>query len=336
MDKTIYVVTGATGFVGCNLIPKLIQQGKTVHALARSEEKAAKALPDTAAKVFYGDIRDKAALEQLFCETDAEYRVIHTAAVVLIGGNRREHAIMRDVNINGVKNVIECCLAHNARLLHVSSVHAIPELKKRALMHEVSAFDPKKVKGAYAKSKAEGSALVLDAVANKGLQAAMVHPSGIVGPNDYGNSHLTQLAADYMAGKIPAATKGGYDFVDVRDVCDGIIAAEENFVSGECYLLSNRYYPIKDVMDMLHEITGLKKLKKVLPIWVAKLGLPFLSLAAKIKKTRPLYTGYSLYTLKSNSNYSHEKATRELQYNPRDIKESLSETVEFLQNNSTL
>jgi dihydroflavonol-4-reductase len=330
MREEIYIVTGATGFVGSNLVPKLLKKGKTVYALARDPEKVKLALPDTAAKLFYGDVRDKNAVLAMFDKEDADYTVVHTAAVVLIGGKKKEYANMFDVNVNGVKNIVDICVEKNARLLHVSSVHAITEPKKRATTYEIEHFDPKTVKGKYAKSKAEGSAIVMDAVKNRGLKAVLVHPSGITGPNDFGNSHLTQLVIDYLAGRIPAAVKGGYDFVDVRDVCDGIISAVENFKSGERYLLTNEYYTVKQTLDYLYELTGFKKINSSLPMWLAKVGLPFLSLGAKLKKKRPLYTLYSLYTLKSNSNFSHEHATKEFNYAPRPLKESLRDTLAFL------
>ncbi len=326
----IYVVTGATGFVGGNLVPKLLAEGKTVHAYVRSQKKADKALKGTTAKLFFGDIRDPEAFGKVFSDGAAEYTVIHAAAVVLIGGKKKQVAEMRDVNINGMKTVIAACLKHKAKLLYVSSVHAITEPKKRAMTYEIEHFDPASVHGAYAKTKAEASALVMQAVKNDGLQAVLVHPSGITGPGDYGDSHLTQMVQDYLDGRIPAAVKGGYDFVDVRDVCDGILLALQNFKSGERYLLTNQYYTIRELMDILHEVSGGKKIKRTLPMWVAKLGLPFLAAGAKLAKKRPLYTRYSLYTMKSNGFFSHEKATAELGYSPRGLKESMQDTVAFL------
>jgi len=328
--KKIYIVTGATGFVGGNLVKKLVEKGKTVYAFVRSKEKADIVLKGLPVKLFFGDIRDKAAFCKMFDDNTAEFVVINTAAVVLIGGTRKEYREMTNVNINGVKNVIECCLEHKVRLVHVSSVHAIREPKKRALTVETENFDPKFVHGLYAKSKAQASAIVMDAIKNRGLKAIMVHPGGITGPGDYGNSHLTQMVIDYLAGKIPAGTSGGYDFVDVRDVCDGILLAEEKGSLGNCYLLTNRYYSVKQLLDYLYELSSYKKINLVLPMWVARLGLPFLVMAAKISGKRPLYTSYSLYTLRSNSNYTHEKASRELGYKPRELKESLKDTIDFV------
>ena len=95
--------------------------------------------------------------------------------------------------------------------------------------------------GPYAKTKAEATQAVLEAV-KQGLNAVVVHPSGIIGPYDNGNNHIVKLAKDYISGKLLAGVIGGYDFVDVRDVAKGCIAAVDKGEVGECYILSNRFY----------------------------------------------------------------------------------------------
>jgi dihydroflavonol-4-reductase len=196
---------------------------------------------------------------------------------------------MPQVNHDAVFNVVKLCQEHPniVRLVHVSSVHAIPEQPKGKVITEVKSFSPKLVVGKYAKSKAESTQLVIDAIHN-GLDAVIVHPSGIIGPNDYSLTHLTQMVLDYAHHKIPAAVAGGYDFVDVRDVADGIIRASDFGKTGECYLLSNKYYTVKQMLDYCQQVLGMPKQLKTLPMWVAKLGLPFLSLAFKLKGLQPL------------------------------------------------
>ena len=143
---------------------------------------------------------------------------------------------------------------------------------------------------------------VMNAIKYKGLNACIIHPSGIIGPNDYGNSHLTQLIKKVTDGKFFACVKGGYDFVDVRDVADGVINACKNGNKGECYILSNRYITIKELCDLVCDVQKRKKIKLVLPITVAKLIAPLFELYYNFKKQTPLFTKYSLYTLSSNAN----------------------------------
>lgn len=329
--KKIYIVTGGTGFVGNNVVKKLEDRGETVVALARDPEKVKKALAGCKAAIVYGDVRNPDDLEKLFINGNkSEYVFIHTASLVHIGNDKKIIKEMFDINLNGAKNVVEVCKKHKCRLLYVSSVHAITEPKKRALTSEIENFDPKTVVGVYAKSKAGASKIVMDAIKNDGLDAVIVHPAGITGPNDWSNSHLTQMVEDFASGRIPAACGGGYDFVDVRDVADGILAAIEKGKKGERFLLSNKYYSVKELLGYLSDLGLGKKPKITMPIWLAVFSLPFLGLYFKIRKERPLYTSYSLYTLGSNSNFSHAKAEQQLGFKPRSLKESLADTVKFL------
>ena len=85
-------------------------------------------------------------------------------------------------------------------------------------MTEITDFNPDKVNGEYAKTKAEIAKYVLEKANNEGLDVCIIQPSGIIGPYDFGNSHLTQMILDFANGRLTACVKGGYDFVDVRDV----------------------------------------------------------------------------------------------------------------------
>ena len=116
--------------------------------------------------------------------------------------------------------------------------------------------------------------------------------------------------------------------MDVRDVAIGCVLAAEKGRSGECYILSNRHYEIKEVLNMVRLDVGGKRLA-VLPIWIAKALVPAMGWYAKLKKERPFYTAYSLYTLGSNDRFSHDKATKELGYQPRDLMKTIQDTVKW-------
>ena len=189
--------------------------------------------------IYYGDVTKADTLNSIFDGCDgAEIFVIHCAAVVYI--KSKYNPRVYDVNVNGTKNIVDKVLEYNAKLIYVSSVHAIPEKSNGDLISEVSIFNPDDVVGLYAKTKAEVARYVMDSVKYKGLNACIVHPSGILGPYDFSNSHLTVLVREIVRGKLPVCVKGGYDFVDVRDVAKGIILACDVVGKKElrlCYLL---------------------------------------------------------------------------------------------------
>ena len=324
MEKT-YLVTGACGHLGGTLVRLLERTGAQVRGLRLPSEQAR----DRAHVTYYpGDVRDRDSLRPLFRGlAGREVVVFHTAAIVDISGEVTPQ--MHDVNVNGTKNILALCREYGVkRLVYVSSVHAIPEKDGYAVLREVDSFSPQQVTGGYAKTKAEATQAVLDAAA-QGLDAVVVHPSGILGPFDGTGNHLVQLVKEYAGGKLPACVKGGYDFVDVRDVALGCLLAAEKGRKGECYILSNRHYEVQEVLAMAKTLCHGRRLP-VLPMWMAQAAEPLLGWVANVKKQRPLYTKYSLYTLRSNDRFDHGKATAELGYRPRDLRQTVRDTLRWL------
>lgn len=94
---------------------------------------------------------------------------------------------------------------------------------------------------------------------------------------------------------------------------------------GQCYILSGRHYMVHQVLSMVRREGGVRRLP-VLPLWLARAAAPLLEWWARRRGRRPLYTRYSLYTLSSNDRFSHDKATAELRYRPRDLRETVHDT----------
>ena len=320
-----WIITGAAGHLGGTLVRLLEEADGEVRGLV---------LPGEArrggknVRYFQGDVTRPETLEALFEGTDpARTLVIHTAGLIDIGD--RPYEELRRVNVEGTRNIVTLCRRRGVRrLVYVSSVHAIPEDAEGGVQCEVSAFSADQVVGSYAKTKAEATQLVLDA-ARSGLDAVVVHPSGILGPYDSAGNHLVQVIRDYMEGRLPASVRGGYDMVDVRDVAAGCLSAALEGKKGECYILSNRHYEIRDMLDMVRRCSGGRRLP-VLPLWLARAAAPLLSAAARLRGRRPLYTAYSLHALGGNDRFSHDKATSELHYCPRDLRLTIRDTVRWL------
>jgi len=328
--KRIYIVTGAAGFLGNNIIRQLAEDKENeIRALLLPNEKT-DSLEGLNCNIFRGDITKQDSLNDIFeiDEINTKIYVIHCAGIVYI--KSKYNPLVYEVNVNGTKNIVAKVLETNAKLVYVSSVHAISEKPKGETITEIKEFDSDKVVGQYAKTKAEAAKYVLEIVEKKGLDACIVHPSGMIGPNDFSNGHTTQLMIDFVNGRLVAGVRGGYDFADVRDVADGIIRACDKGEKGECYILSNRYIEIKELLDVVSEVTNIKKIKTLLPMWLAKFTAPLAELYYAILKQPPLYTKYSLYTLTSNSNFSNKKAKKELGYTNRELSETVADTIKWL------
>ncbi len=324
MDR-FYIVTGAAGHLGGTIIRMLAEKGQAVRGLLLPGETGV-SYPNV--EYITGDVRDKTSLLPLFDGVDpAKAIVLHTAGIISIA-NAVSDALY-DVNVLGTQNIIDLCAELGAqKLLYVSSVHALPEGDPLRVITEADHFSADAVVGGYAKTKAEATRRALEA-ARGGLNVTVVHPSGILGPYDKSGNHLVQMVADAVKGRLPAGVKGGYDFVDVRDVAEGCLAAAEKGGRGECYILSNRHYTMKELLAIIRAVAGGRRLP-MLPMWMAKAGLPLLALSARLRHERPLYTHYALYTLQSNDRFSHDKATKELGYTPRDLYRTIQDTVAWM------
>ena len=205
--KKMYIVTGADGHLGNTIVRMLANENCQVRGLILPGQEERELENVT---YYKGDVREKESLLPLFEGLEGmQIYVIHTAGMIDISDEVTP--LIYDVNVNGTKTVAGLCLEkHVKRLVYVSSVHAIPENGSFGVMQEVTDFSEKKVFGGYAKTKAEATRAVLDMV-KQGLDAVIVHPSGILGPFGGTGNYLVQLVSDYIQGRLPACVKGGYD-----------------------------------------------------------------------------------------------------------------------------
>ncbi len=322
------VITGATGHIGNILVEKLSQKEKRIRAFVLPGEDTSY-IEKYGVEIIRGDIRSYSDVKKALL--GAKY-VFHLAGMISI--ETFPNKKLYDVNVNGTRNVIQACLELSIkRLVYVSSIHAFLEPKDGQPITEAKTFYPSRLKGYYAKSKALATMEVFQAVRKKGLNAVIVHPTGVIGPNDYKLSHIAELVIQCEQNKIPMYVNGGYNFVDVRDVADGIISACYKGKSGENYILSGGYISVAEMLSVIQKEAGISVPRRKAPMWAAKFSSYFMELHGKVRRIVPLYTPYSLHTLTSNSRTSHEKATKELGYHPRSVQESLRDLVQWLQRN---
>jgi dihydroflavonol-4-reductase len=325
----IYLITGATGYLGNNIIHELMTQEMKIRVLVLPRDRGIDRLSDKI-EIYKGDILNNDDLQRFFnVPSDTGIIAIHAAGIVSTTWNYDRRVF--EVNVRGTDNIVKQCIRTKVKkLVHVSSVHALTELPKGQTIVETNNFVPENIIGFYGKTKAEASQIVTDAFRNRGLNASLVFPSGLCGPHDYEVGYITQVLMDCANKRLPAGIKGGYDFVDVRDVAKGIISACEKGKAGEGYILSNRYISIKEILQCVQRQTNIRRIKLFLPTWVASGLLPLFTAYYKLRKKKPLYNRYSLYTLTSNSSFSNEKARRELGYTIRPFEQTIVDTLNWL------
>ena len=325
------LITGATGHIG-NVL---------VHELARL-------YPDEALRVFvlphehlhmfdqltlqlqFGDIRDAAAVQRA---VQGARLVFHLAGLIdtsLLPGTR-----ITEINVDGTRNVVAAC-EHNpgCRLVYVSSVHALPDLPAGETIREVDDFPVPDLLGGYAQSKSQATAVVLEAV-RRGLDARIAFPSGVIGPADYQLSDMGRLFRYFHAIgslRLVLSFKGAYNFVDVRDVACGLIAIAEHGRAGEGYILSGHQISLREIIQLERQVLGQRQPHILsVPVVLVRIGAYLIASFAHFFQVHALVTPYSIAVLQSNSQISHEKASRELDYQPRPIEETFRDNLDWLQ-----
>ena len=322
-----YLITGATGFLGRTVVEELVHHDAQVRALVLHNDPYINLLPKEVHTIV-GDVCDKNSLADFFVDADSRTCVIHCAGIVSVAS--RPGPKLYQVNVGGTWRILRQCLEHNVgKLIHVSSVHAIPEKPEGCVITESCDFSPGLVDGDYAKSKAAATELVFDA-AERGLNASIVFPSGIIGPGDIQGGSFTSMAKSFLAGKLPFAVRGGYDFVDVRDVAKGILACSESGEPGKGYILSGHYITIRKMLQLVGKAAKLKYHPICLPLGLAKLAAPYYE-RRSLKDRKPLFfTPYSVAVLASNGQFSHAAASECFAYHPRPVEDTLQDMTAWL------
>ncbi len=328
-----YLLTGAAGFLGSNICLQLLEQGCRVRALVLPNDKSVKFIPEQV-EIVYGDLTDADSLEPFFTVPEGCGSVIiHCASMVTVDPNYSEKLMA--VNVGGTRNIISKVLAHPEceKMVYVSSTGAIPEQPHGTKIKEVDKFDPydpSKVVGAYSQSKAKATQMVLDAVRVMGLKACVVHPSGILGPNDHAIGETTGTLLQIIRGEMPMGMQGSFNLCDVRDLAAGTIAAIDKGRVGECYILANEPVTLKEMCDMLHEECDSKRIKFYLPLGLADKIAHGLEKQAEKTGKKPLMTTFSVYNLARNNEFDDSKAREELGYTTRSYRETIHDEVQWM------
>jgi dihydroflavonol-4-reductase len=313
----ITAVTGATGHVGANLVRALLEDGRRVRAINRTRGPALDGLD---VEFFAVDVLDAHALRRAFEGVDVVY---HLAALISVAGDRDGH--VRATNVDGVRNAANAALdAGVRRFVHCSSIHAF-DLDRPGVVTE----DSPRARGAhlppYDRSKAEGE-VELQRVVERGLDAVITNLTAVLGPYDFGPSRMGAVLLALARRRLPALVVGGFDWVDVRDACTGMIAAEAKGRTGENYLIAGHRLPIVDVAALAEAATGVRAPRFVAPMWLAQATAPAGLWWSRLRRSDPLFTPESLHALRKDPVVSTTKAAQELGYEARPLRDTVADS----------
>lgn len=317
-------VTGASGHVGANLVRQLVAQGYQTRALYHTPQHL-DSLDGIAADVMRVDVLEPESLRTAFSGMDA---VFHLASVISIDGDP-DGRVMR-TNVIGTRNVARVCLASGvSRLVHFSSIHALNVRKGSGGVDEDHP-EADETCFRYDHSKALGEREIQAAI-NDGLEAIILNPTGIIGPNDFRPSRAGQMLRDVFKGHMRILVRGGFDWVDVRDVSQAAISALRQGKTGQRYLLSGHWIDFSRLAEICNSASGRNIRRLAVPIGLARAALPASRLFDKLSGREPLFTEESLHIIEhSCADITSARAVGDLGFQPRPIEETVRDTFSWM------
>ena len=321
----IALITGGSGHVGANLVRELSSRGYEVRCIDFDNDH--RAFEGFNVELVKGNITDISTLDNAFKDVEV---VFHTAAVISL--DRKDKDLIRSVNVGGTENVCEMSLRHGVKkLIHFSSVDAFvrepledPLYENRSLVTDPNAVP-------YDLSKADAQRIVLE-YCDKGLNASIIHPSGIFGPNDFKPSLFGQEFINIANGKRPYSINVGYDYVDVRDLCKTSVDCIDKGEIKQNYIVGGNYMDFVYMSEVMSEVLNKKLIRSTLPFGFIYMSLPGSYMSSLIKKTPRAITLDSIHTIKvQNKNIPSSLSKEQLDHNPRPVEETIQDTIEFFQ-----
>ena len=313
-------VTGASGLVGANLVRSLLDRGIEVCA---ADLRRSAALDGLDVEYVEADVRNRSSLEAAFTGSDV---VFHLAAMISIVGDPTGD--VWKVNVDGPANAVNAAReAGVTRFVHCSSVHAFDLEKCGPSLDETGPRTLGEHAPVYDRSKFAGEQGLLNA-AGDDVDVVIVNPTGVIGRHDYAPSRMGETMLQLRDRVIPVNVSGGFDFVDVRDVADGLIAAWEKGRTGENYLLSGTRITIKELGQLVAGFTHTRAPFIDVPL---SLIIPLAPLVMKLtpRNKTPLFTPDSLHALRYDPTVSHYKAATELGYRVRPIHDTIADALDW-------
>lgn len=264
-------VTGATGFIGANLVRELNDRGHAVRALVRPEADL-RGLAGARWEPVYARLTDRPALAAAMRGCDWCFHVAASYHLWL-----PDYAPLYTANVEGTRAVLEAAGdAGCQRIVYTSTVGVLrpppPQRGRPAPVDETALATLDEMTNPYKRSKWLAEKLARE-LAARGLPVVMVNPTAPVGPRDVKPTPTGQIIVDFLNGAMPAYLDTGLNWVHVRDVAIGHILAAERGRVGERYILGHAEgnWTLQEALSILSEISGRPAPKWRIPYAVAHL-----------------------------------------------------------------
>lgn len=315
-----YIVTGATGHIGNNLVKLLLSLGHDVTILIRNI-KDPSIIEFNCCKLI-GDLSDKEFIEKAI---EPDSIVIHSAGVIDITEKQVEQ--MMKVNVEATINLLQTCINKKVKkFIYLSSTDAIPG--KNMTVKEPTEFLLDGLDTYYGITKAMASDYVLKAIKQGLIEGCIICPSAVLGTRDFKVSSQGSVVKNCINKKICFYTRGNYNFVDVDAVCMAIYKASLKCQS-PVYLVTGKDVTIKEFFKTIYKGLGKKPIMIYSPYWLTIVGTWFSPLYYKITKKKPVYTKMAIKTLNDKKTFDNSLAIKELDLTETEFLGLVNKTIEW-------
>ncbi len=317
------LITGANGFIGSHVTRFLLQQNEQVRVLVRpqSDRRLLEGLP---VELAYGDLRDTTSLSD---SLRGVQRVYHVAADYrLWAKNPRD---IYESNVTGTRNLLEASRkAAVDRFIYTSSVGTIVPPHPRTLPDEDTHLQLSDMIGHYKRSKFLAEQEAFEA-ARQGQPVVIVNPTTPVGPGDWKPTPTGRIILDFLNGQIPAYVDTGLNFVAVEDVASGHWLAAEHGKVGERYILGNRNLTLKQLLQILSNISGRPMPRIRLPHAVPYLAALADSLVSSLLRREPRIPLEGVRMARHKMFVAVTKAQKALEFHPGSLEGALERAIHW-------
>jgi len=325
-DGTV-LVTGATGFVGEAIVRRLLDDGRPVRGLTRSDDGAAR-LAALGAESARGDILDEPSLRAAAAGCDVVYHVAGLNAFCLPDPSQ-----LTRMNVEGTRNMVMAAAAAGVRrVVYTSSAATIGEA------HGTVGREDSPHRGTflshYERSKWEAERVALATAGDAGIDLVSVNPASVQGP---GRTRGTaKLLLGYLNGTLKALIDSRMSVVDIADCAEAHILAERHGAAGERYLVSGATLTVREAMEVMGRVAGIRDEPRVLPPAAAMAAATVVGAVGRIRRRRAPFCREMMRTLLHGHAYDGGRAERELGLRYTPIEETLRRTLRWYRDNGLI
>ena len=320
------LVTGASGFLGAELVKQLIQNGEKVRMIRRANSDISHLkVFETQLEILEGDILDIPSLENAIIGID---KIYHSAAVISYDSST--HDLMYKTNVEGTANVVNVALKYGVKkILHVSSIAAIGAKPNKGIIDETVKWEKHQYNTYYGVTKMLAEREIFRGI-EEGLPAVIINPGIIVGVGHDDHKATMRIFNQIAKGKLPFYMRGANAFVDVEDVAKAAIQLTDSTITRERFIAVSENWSFKKYFDTISDILHVQHPQYEITPFLGSILCKADWLRSKLFSKKRSLTKENLVVVLENFSFSHDKMKKAIGFEFKPLTQTLEEIAKTL------